>query len=136
MSRRTPAAEALCGASQPRAPQIIPDCTTSIFLHKILICFVPCSSFNTNQASLLPAVCQECLHHFLGFFLFFKLTPKMNTEVAAVRHQSLSRPTGVCGWQLSVIPYTVRLHVARSKVIQNNHIPSVHYTLPWKLEQQ
>lgn len=76
----------------------------------------------------LPAVCQGCLHQ------YFKLAPKTNTQMAAANHQSSSQPPGIRGWRLCVVPSTVEQHEARSKVIQNNHIPSVHYTLPWKLE--
>lgn len=59
----------------------------------------------------------------------------MNTQMAVVDHQSSPpTPLGVCGWRLCVVPHTGEQRVARSKVIQNNHIPSVHYTLPWILE--
>lgn len=38
----------------------------------------------------------------------------MNTQMVAVYHQSSSQPPGLCGWQLSVIQYTVEQHVACS----------------------
>lgn len=107
-------------------------CMLSIFIHTHQFC--PTFGFNQtrgrNRQRVFLAVCQDCLHQ------CFKLAPKMNTQMAAVCHQSSSQPPRYVRMAARCDSKHCRAepHVARSKVIQNNHIPSVHYTLPWKVE--
>lgn len=138
IQRRNTSVQIKCRTSLPRMFQISSYLSTlQVHLRRMLISFVPRSSVHAYQAKRggkkclcvrLCGVCQSCLHG------YFKLAPEMNTQTATVYHQSSSQPPGMCGWWLCVIPYTVEQHAARSKVTQNNHIASVHYTLPWKLE--
>lgn len=73
------------------------DCTASIFIHMKLISFVPCSGLNANQdRKRKRCLCMRrlsamgCLHH------YFKHVPKMNTQTAALHHQSFSQPPLLC----------------------------------------
>lgn len=59
----------------------------------------------------------------------------MKTQLAAVYHQSSPTPPPPVHVDVS----SVWFHMLQSRVVmlhKNNRIPSVHYTLPWKLEQQ
>lgn len=72
-----------------------------------------------------PAVSQGCLCR------YFKLALKTNTQMAAFYYQSSSQRRGTCGWQLSVIPYTVKQHVAHSEATQKHpySFSSLHASL-------
>lgn len=118
------------------------DCTASIFIHTKLVSrtFILCLAHalmlvkteNEKRCLCMRLQCVTgCFYH------YFKYVPKMNTHKwwhSTINHPP--NPPAMWGWWLSVVPYTMEQHVAHRKVIQNNHIPLVHYMLPWKLDYQ
>lgn len=82
----------------------------------------------------LTAIWQSYLQHYA------KLTPQTNTQMAAFYFSSPpppplhTLPPPACVDGSSVIPFAAEQHVSHSKVTQSTHFPTVHYTLPWKLE--